>query len=742
MDSKTRTVSLDSLELDLQQYWLIVKRRWFPAVSVFCIVMVLALLSASRDKPAYRAEGKLGLKLVDRTAVLTGLGSDDRSGQGELTPLTLQSNPLKTESEVLLSAPLLEQAIARLKMLDKAGKPLKASALRNQLKVTMIPGADVLKLSYEADNAEAAADVVNELMRAYIDNNILTNRDKAAAARKFIAEQLPKAEETVVQADVALRNFKERNGVINLEAEAKELVAATASLEDSITKEQSELADASSRLALLRDKVGVNSDVAIALSSLGESPGVQQALKEFQEAQNDLAVERARYEDQYPTVANLKQKEAALKTLLQERVGEITGSTNIVADGQLQLGETKQKLIQQFVDTEVQRLGLANRVARLLSARELYRRRASTFPKLEQTERELQRQLDVAQATYGNLLKKLQEVQIAEQQNTGNARIIEAASIPDTPLNTKRLVKLVLGVLLASVATILTIIVLEARDRSMKTVKEARKLFNYVWLGSIPQFGKLPSRSSKTNDQSIPDLPVRDFPRSPTSAAYRLLQANLKFLNVEQEVKTIAVTSCVAKEGKSTISANLAATIAQLGRRVLLVDADLHHPQQHHIWNLTNAVGLTDLIVKQLDFSVAINPVMDGLDVLTAGVVPPNPLAILDSKPFRALVASVSQEYDFVIFDSPPIIAEAESLTLGRMTDGILLVVRLHVLNFASANTSKELLQQSSQTVLGMVINCAASENEFNRSLYYDSNHSSLADALVESRSPNWLNRS
>lgn len=734
MDSKTGTVSLDSLELDLQQYWLIIKRRRFPAFGIFCVVIVLTLLSVSRDKPAYRAEGKLGLRLVDRTALLTGLGSEDRSGQGELTPLTLQSNPLKTESEVLLSSPLLEQTIAQLKLVDPAGKPLKPSALRNQLKVSGIPGADVLKLSYESEDAEATADVVNQLMRAYIDNNILNNRDKAAAARKFIAEQLPKAEETVSQTDLELRNFKEQNGVINLEAEAKELVSATATLESSIAKEQSELADASSRLSLLRDKVGVDSDTAILLSSLGESPGVQQALKEFQEAQNQLAVERSRYEDQYPTVANLKQKEATLKALLQERVGEVIGSTNTVTDGQLELGETKQKLIQQFVDTEVQRLGLASRVARLLSARELYRRRASTFPKLEQTERELQRRLEVAQATYGNLLKKLQEVQIAEQQNTGNARIIEAAAVPDAPLSTKRFMKLVLGGLLASVAAILTIIVLETRDRSVKTVKEARKLFSYVWLGSIPQFGKITSRSSKLSDQSIPDLPVRDFPRSPTSAAYRLLQANLKFLNVEKGIKTIVVSSCVPKEGKSTISANLAATIAQLGRRVLLIDADLHHPQQHHIWNLTNAVGLTDLIVKQLDFSVAVNPVMDGLDVLTAGVIPPSPLAILDSKPFRALVASVSQEYDFIIFDSPPIMAEAESLTLGKMTDGILLVVRLHVLDFASANTSRDLLQQSSQTVLGMVINCAASENEFNRSLYYDSNHSSLADSLIASR--------
>ncbi|OYD90250.1 lipopolysaccharide biosynthesis protein [Nostoc sp. 'Peltigera membranacea cyanobiont' 210A] len=725
MKTKARAVSLDSLEIDLQQYWLILKRRWFPTISVFSFVLMLSMLFASLQKPVYRAQGKLLLK-VDRIASLTGVGT----GLEEFSPLTLQSSPMKTESEVLLSTPLLEQVITQLQLKEQNGNLLKPEALQGRLEVKQIPGADVLQLSFNESNPQTAAAVVNQLMQAYINNNILTSRKQAAAARRVIAEQLPRSENTVQRANRELRNFKERNGITNLEEESKALVASAAQLENEITKAQTQLADANSRLASLQDKVGLSSDAAIAVSSLSQSLGVQQALKEFQEVQSQLAVARSVYQEQSPIIVNLKEKEAALQAILQGRTSEILGRSN-VSNRKLQIGTIEQELIQKFVNTEVERLGLTSQVKVLSNTRELYQRRSRLLPKLEQGQRDLQQRLDAAQSSYETLLKKFQEVQVVEQQNMGNASIVEMASVPESPEAKKKTLTQLLGGLLATLAALITMMVLEISDRSVKSIKEARQLFNHPWLGSIPHFGKYTIPHSKNACWSTPTLPVRDFPRSPVSSAYRLLQANLKFLDVEKELKTLVVTSSVPKEGKSTISANLAATIAQLGRRVLLIDTDLHHPQQHHIWNLTNAVGLTNVIVKQINFADAVNKVMENLDVLTSGVIPPNPLAILDSKPMKALVASAAQQYDFVILDGSPLIVEAEALTLGKMTDGILLVVRPGVLDFGSANTAKELLQQSAQTILGIVVNCAASETEYNRFTYYKQDEPDLLNSAT-----------
>ena len=150
----------------------------------------------------------------------------------------------------------------------------------------------------------------------------------------------------------------------------------------------------------------------------------------------------------------------------------------------------------------------------------------------------------------------------------------------------------------------------------------------------------------------------------------------------------------------------------------------MHHPLQHHIWELTNAAGLSDVIVGQAEFKAAVNAAMDNLDVLTCGVIPPNPLALLDSKRMASLIEDFSAIYDFVVIDAPPLIVAADALTLGKMTDGVLLVARPGVVNSTSAAGAKELLERSSQKVLGLVINGVLVENEPDSYFYYAKDYS------------------
>ena len=267
--------------------------------------------------------------------------------------------------------------------------------------------------------------------------------------------------------------------------------------------------------------------------------------------------------------------------------------------------------------------------------------------------------------------------------------------------------------------SIATIMILEVRDTSLKTLKEVRERFGYTLLATIPSFGKKTRFRSKDQERTLPEIPARDTPRSPISEAYRMLQANLKFLSSDKPLKVIVVTSSVPKEGKSTVSANLAAAMAQLGRRVLLIDADLRHPVQHHLWELTNAAGLTDVLVGQAEFEVAVTKPMEHLDVLSSGVIPPNPLALLDSKRMASLIKNFSEAYDFVIIDAPPLVLAADALTLGKITDGVLLVARPRVVDSTNAAVAKESLERSGQNVLGLVVNGVIVENESDSYFYY-----------------------
>ncbi len=393
--------------------------------------------------------------------------------------------------------------------------------------------------------------------------------------------------------------------------------------------------------------------------------------------------------------------------MLQERINQVGGGTESVSVGNLQVGELQQRLITDLVQTETQRIGLIQRIGTLTSDQSSYKERASVLPRLEQRQRELERRLNAAQTTYETLLRRLQEIQVAENQNVGNARVISPARMGRfIGPYTKRII--LLGGVLGTLLAVSTAFALDLIDQSIKTVQEAKQFFGNSLLGLIPTYGRTGKKSLLLNDENLSSSKVfvKDLPRSPIAQAYRLIQANLKFLGSHKNLKTIVITSSVAQEGKSEVSANLAAAMARMGRRVLLVDANMHESMQHRIWGLNNSIGLSNVLIDQVPLEEAVQEVAPNLYVLpSGGEMLLDPQALLDSSQMAALVNGVSQKYDFVIFDTPMLLGLADAAVLGKMTDGVLLVVRPEVIDTASAKAAKEFLKQSNQIVLGMVLN-------------------------------------
>jgi len=700
--------------IDLQKYWLVLKRRWFPATGVFGIVVVLAALVASVQKPVYEAEGKLLFK-QDRSSSLTGF----QNNIGEIVRIGEKANPLSTEAEIIRSLPIVQKTVEALDLRDEKGKSMDPKIISAGLKVKPVTETDILQISYKANDPKIAAAIVNKIMEVYIENDILSNRAKATAARVFIDKQLPNVEATVRQADAALRKFKEENGVVALPEEAASAVEVMADLDKQIAQAQAQLAEADAKSTALRNQVGLNSEAAVAVSSLSQSPAVQEVLTELQKVQGQLAVERTRFLDTSPTIASLQRREAALKALLQGRVDQVLGSQQAPIDN-LQIGTLRQQLTADLVQSEVERSGLASQLTVLYQAQSAYKKRSNVMPRLEQNLRELERRVGASQSTYETLLNKLQEAQVTENQNVGNARVISTAQVPKKAGPSKKKY-LLLGGIGGILLGIVTAFLLDMTDRSVKTLKEARELFGSPLLGVIPAFGKSGKTRPPVGDLEpiVPRIVARDMPRSPIGQAYQMLQANLKFLSSDKQLKAIVVTSSVPKEGKSEVSANLAAVMAQVGRRVLLVDADMRHPSQHHLWELTNSVGLSNVIVGEAEFKTAVREVMPRLDVLTAGVIPPNPVALLDSKRMASLIETFLKSYDCVLIDTPPLAGIADAPILGKMVDGILLVVRPGVVDSASAKAAKDFTTRSGQNVLGLVANGVIIKNEPDSYFYY-----------------------
>ncbi|MEH7568513.1 CpsD/CapB family tyrosine-protein kinase [Priestia megaterium] len=217
-------------------------------------------------------------------------------------------------------------------------------------------------------------------------------------------------------------------------------------------------------------------------------------------------------------------------------------------------------------------------------------------------------------------------------------------------------------------------------------------------------------------------LLAHNSPKDPVAEQYRTIRTNIQFSNVDQDIKTIVVTSSGAEEGKSTTTSNLATVYAQQGLNVLLIDADLRKPTGHYTFRLENHIGLTNVLTRQSTLAQAVQESeIPHLSVLTSGPIPPNPSELLASVQMAELLKEMKEQFDMIIFDTPPILAVADAQILANQVDGTILVVSSGKTEKDAALKSKELLSNAKGKLLGVVLNNRKVE-EGNYYYYYGQN--------------------
>jgi capsular exopolysaccharide synthesis family protein len=721
-----------SEDFDLQNYWLVLKRRWLTAATVLAATVGLVGLATSMQRPSFEANGRL-LVQSNRTTSLTGVGEK----VGTLESLKREGNPLDTQAVVVTSYPVLQRVIDTLQLKNAKGRPMDPEELSKKLKVEAVPTTDILNLKYSDDDAEMAANVVNQIMKAYIDSNLKTNQEEANKAGRFIESQLPRAEAELQKASEELQVFRTQNQIVDLERESAASINSIATLQDQLNQARSQLADVSRQEQVVRDQLGLEIGQAIDLASLSQSSGVQEALSQLQQVQTRLVTEQARFKNTTPQMQTLLQQERDLNALLQSRVSEAVGASVQVAPGALQVGDIKRKLAESLATLQSQKLGLEGRVSTLAGLQSSFRNRMAVTPALVKQQDELQRKQDLARTAYENLTARLQEIQVARNQQVGNARVLQNALVPTQPTGRMRLILLAAGSMVGLLLGVAAAFFRDMIDKSLKTVKEAEAQYGYTLLGLVPKFetSDTPTIVSPSADDISPRVIAMTSPRSMIHEAYQMLQANLKFMSLDKKVKTIVISSAVPREGKSEVAANLAATMAQSGRRVLLVDADMRNPSQHHLWGIVNSVGLSNVVVDQSELRHAVKPITSNLSILTAGVMPPNPLAILDSEAMTTFLETIAKDYDYVLFDTPPLAGTADAAVLGKMADGVLIAVRPGVADAASIAAAKSLLNRSEPNILGLVANGVNVRYEPDSYFYYTSPREQVAERGEGARS-------
>lgn len=230
-------------------------------------------------------------------------------------------------------------------------------------------------------------------------------------------------------------------------------------------------------------------------------------------------------------------------------------------------------------------------------------------------------------------------------------------------------------------------------------------------------------RKDQKNDKLLTlkrRLLAHNSPKDPVAEQYRTIRTNIQFSDADQDIKSIVLTSTGPGEGKSTTASNLATVYAQQGLRVLLIDADLRKPTAHYTFRLENHVGLTNVLTKQSTLGQAVQTTeVPELFLLTSGPIPPNPAELLASNNMTELLKEMKEQFDMVIFDTPPVLAVADAQILANKVDGSILVVSSGKTDKEAAVKAKELLLKANAKVLGAVLNNRKMEEGSDYYYYY-----------------------
>lgn len=724
----------ESIMDEIAQYWLVLKRRWLPAALVFTLTTAVATVWTYKQTEIFQAKGQVILKKTNKTSALLSSATNVGGGAiGELDGLT-GSTPVNTQAEILKSLTTINGVLAELRDGKYANRPerkrlekfiKKSDTFVQQLKVSSIKGTDILEVTFQDPSKELAKDVVEKIMEVYIRDDQKNQRREAEAARNFVAQRLPETEGEVKLAENELRKFKEAYNVVDLPTESVKAVETITSLNKEITSASAQLAAETSRLEGLKSLFGGrDAQDTIKTGLVSESPGLQKSLKELQEVDAKLATEKTRFSDNDPSILNLKEKRQALAQILQQRTQQsFAGEQNFQGKVvELQPSGIQGSMIADFAKSEAQRTSLQKQIAALVYVVDAYKQRMNALPKLEQQQNALGRKLETTRTNYKTLLSKLQEIEIAENQTLGNSRIQTHAELPQEALSPKKGQNIAIGSFLGLFLGAATAFLLDGADKRIKTSEEARNLLpGYPILGQIPVFEKtrqLP-KLGKSNSREPGQLVLTGMTTGIEGESFRMLQTNLQFLNADDSLKVVVVSSSQSGEGKSTVAANLALAVAELGKKVLLVDADMRKPAQHLIWRQSNYEGLSNVLSGQCDRQTATTEIQPNLYLLTAGVVPPNPVVLIDSVQMSTSISQWSQEYDLVIIDAPPLTVAADAAILGTQAGGLVFVLRPGVADKESVEYAQEILTQSKLKVLGMVLNGVDLDKQSRYNHYY-----------------------
>ena len=608
-------------------------------------------------------------------------------------------------------------------------------SLRQKMSVSNQRQTNVLKITIPSSAPEEAALLANTIVNLYTQTDQDWTTGEILNLKDFLNEQLVNTERELSQVEDSLRSFQEREQVYEVAGSAQLLLQQLTDIEgkyyttiaeqnivhekqryvaEQLTEEEKRLADRllnsiNSRLAALRIEIAANESDLIKNSSL--------------------------YGEQHDAVKSIQAKIDRLKENLERQTGDLIAQGISTADPI----RYRQTLMDTVLTLNAASAGFEARIGEYKKLVDNYNAQLNKLPGKTLQLARMERDRSVLSQTYGLLRQKLEEAKITQASQLGKVRTIDPAVPPENRSKPSTKMHLLLGLVLGVGLGVGTAFLLEYLDNTVKSVEDVERK-GLTILGIIPSIGegsydkKRYKKRGKQNGEngngpvSRSDskhiqrrLITHEDPKSPVAEAYRSLRTSIMYSSSGEPIKSILVSSPGPGEGKTTTIANLAITYANLGKKTLLIDTDLRRPVQHRVFNIKRDPGITHYLSGTVDdFNSLIQETeIKNLFVVSAGVIPPNPSELLGSERMRTLVAKLENEWDMVLFDSPPLVAVTDATMVSKEIDRIIMVVKSGGTDKGAFNRTLLALQNVEAPLGGVVMNAVTSKNSYGSYYYY-----------------------
>jgi len=665
--------------------WILRLHRW-KILSFIAACVVGTVIVSSRLVPVFEATAIVD---IDRQTPPGIIGEESSR-----SALNDSDQFLATQVKLIQSDSVLRPVALKYRLLDQTGAlapadRVKAAARENapvvlkKLKVARQPNTYLLLISYRSPDPQLAADVANAVTQSYIMHSYDLRYRASASLSTFMDKQIEELRAQMERSAAALVGFEKELNVINPEEKTSILSARLLQLNTEYTNAQADRVKKEAESMSMTDE----SMEAAQASPQGES--LRRLAEHLNEVQESFAQASGQFGANHP-----EYRKAAAKVVEVERLLE---KTRLNIAGRV----------------EVEHRQAVNRENMLRSA---VVKTKTEFDKLNARSFEYQRVKREAEGDkklYEELVRKIKEAGINASFKNSSIRLADAARPPVKQVQPNILINVILAFLLSSLIAVATAVLFDVLDNTVRDAEDVARAFNVAVLGTLPVVKNWKKRLSAVITNGASEGPgvaaitaSEDQGMAQFTESMRTLRNNILLADFDRRLRVILVTSPSPSEGKSTVAAHLAIAHAEQGKKTLLIDADLRRPSIHRKFDFTPSSGLSSVLVNEVPWpEVLFKPESTpDLDILAAG--PPSRRASdLIGSNITELLEGISQEYDLVIIDAPPLLGFAEALQMSASVDGVLIVARAGETNRKAIGSVVTTLTRMRVNVLGLVLN-------------------------------------